>query len=418
MTNRRIRRNPCVLNSDSLYSPEFQTDAFLHPACRQLPAAAIASSLALAAHAQSRNFDVSAQEAASGVREFARQAGIQMIVAGRAAEGRITNEVHGDLDMRAALDRLLSGTGLVVRSFDGKVAILDVTSDDSEIAEEKSIEQVTVTGSRIARPDLENPMPVRVLQMEQAERFGHTDLYSALAEIPGIGVGNSLLSSSTSWDSGATFINLRNLGTNRSLTLIDGKRRVSSSARASAVDIGTIPLGMIERVDIVTGGAAAVYGADAVTGAVNIITKKEINETTLNVKQGMSERGDAEEFQATVSTGFKFGGDRGRVAVGGTYTKTGPLFMYDRYDWHYQPFVLANPANKGTADGVYDNVNLLNYRQHYYAYEPNFWLADEQKRYMLERAAPCARWCTTCSTATDQRNLPRAMAVTGAISPT
>ncbi|GFE80082.1 TonB-dependent receptor [Steroidobacter agaridevorans] len=345
-------------------------------------AAAIVSALGFAAtaHAQSQSFDVPAQSAASGVREFAQQAGIQVIVAGTAAHGRTTNKVQGNLDTRSALERLLSGTGLVVRSFDGTVAILDVTADASP----DSLEQVLVTGSRIARPDLENPMPVRVLRMDEAERFGHTDLYGALAEVPGIGVGNSLLSSSTSWDSGATFINLRNLGTNRSLTLIDGKRRVSSSARSSAVDIGTIPLGMIERVEIVTGGAAAVYGADAVTGAVNIITKKEINETTLSVKQGVSDRNDADEFQASVSTGFNFGGDRGRVAVGGTYTKTDPLYMYERYDWHYQPFVLANPANRGTSDGVYDNVNLFNYRQHYYAYEPNFWLADEQKRYMLE----------------------------------
>ncbi|HEY6641348.1 TonB-dependent receptor domain-containing protein [Povalibacter sp.] len=265
------------------------------------------------------------------------------------------------------------------------IALQVAMADAADGVEPTTLAEVIVTGSRIARPDLENPMPVSVLRMEDAERFGHTDLYSALAEIPGIGVGNSLLSSATGFDSGAAFVNLRNLGTNRSLTLIDGKRRVSSSARSSAVDIGTIPMGMIDRVEVVTGGAAAVYGADAVTGAVNIITRKAIDETTVSVKTGMSERNDAGEFQASMSTGFRFGGERGRVAVGATYTRTDPLFMYDRYDWHYQPFVLANPANTGTADGVYDNVNLLNYRQHYYAYEPNFWLADEKTRYMLEQ---------------------------------
>ncbi len=281
-------------------------------------------------------------------------------------------------------DRSHALAGAIALALSQTILMHAALADEAESTEPKTIEEVVTTGSRIARADLENPMPVRVLKMEDAERFGHTDLYSALAEMPGIGVGNSLLSSSNGWDSGAAFINLRNLGTNRSLTLIDGRRRVSSSARASAVDIGTIPLGMIDRVEVVTGGAAAVYGADAVTGAVNIITKKEITETTFSAKMGVSERNDANESQVSMSTGFNFAEGRGRVAVGGTFTKTDPLFMYDRYDWRYQPFVLANPANTGTADGVYDNVNLYHYRQHYYAYEPNFWLPGEQKRYMLQ----------------------------------
>src|SRR5262249_14103297 len=114
-------------------------------------AAAIASAIGLTApvHAQDRTFDVPAQAAASGVREFARQAGIQMIVAGTAADGRTTNEVHGDLDTRSALARLLSGTGLVVRSFDGTVAILDVAAEEDSSVD--LVDQVVVTGSRIAR---------------------------------------------------------------------------------------------------------------------------------------------------------------------------------------------------------------------------------------------------------------------------
>lgn len=247
-----------------------------------------------------------------------------------------------------------------------------------------TLDSVVVTGSRVARPDLVNPMPVSVIDMQEVMRFGQTNLYDVLSQNPAIGVGNSLASSVTGLDAGASFINLRNLGTNRSLTLIDGKRRVSSSARSSAVDIGSIPLGMIERVDIVTGGAAAVYGADAVTGAVNIITKKDIEQTTVSVTGGQSEQGDAGQMSASIATGFKFADGRGRVSLGGTYSKVDPLYMYDRYDWTEQPFNLANPANTGTNDGIPDNVTLYHYRQHYYAYEPNFWLGDEKKRYMLQ----------------------------------
>jgi len=250
--------------------------------------------------------------------------------------------------------------------------------------------EVVVTGSRIAREDLVNPMPVSVVDMDDALRFNGNDVYSVLQQNPALGFGGSSLSSgSGGQDSGARFINLRNLGTNRSLTLIDGKRRVSGSTRSSAVDIGTIPLGMIDRVEIITGGAAAVYGADAVTGAVNIITKKKIEETTISLTGGISDRGDAGQGQASISTGFSFAEDRGRVSFGATYSWTDALFMYDRYDWTQQPLLLPNLANTGTADGIPDRVHVWNYRQHYYAYEPNFWLGTVNgqainTRYMLE----------------------------------
>ncbi|WP_326525134.1 TonB-dependent receptor plug domain-containing protein [Sphingomonas sp.] len=235
--------------------------------------------------------------------------------------------------------------------------------------------EVVVTGSRIARPDLVNPMPVGVVKMDDALRFNGNDISAILTQNPALGFGGSTLNSaSNGLDSGARFINLRNLGTNRSLTLIDGKRRVSGSTRSSAVDIGTIPLGMIDRVEIITGGAAAVYGADAVTGAVNIITRKSIDKTTISVTGGLSERGDAGQGQASISTGFSFADGRGRVSFGATYSRTDSLYMYDRYDWTQQPLLLPNLANTGTADGIPDRIHVWNYRQHYYAYEPNFWL--------------------------------------------
>jgi Outer membrane cobalamin receptor protein len=264
-------------------------------------------------------------------------------------------------------------------------------AQDSQVGQGRQarVDEVVITGSRIVRQDLEQAMPVSVVDMGEALRFGRNDLYDMLRQNPAMGIGTSLTSGPRSLDAGASFLNLRNMGTNRSLTLIDGKRRVSSSARSSAVDISTIPLGMIERVEIVTGGAAAVYGADAVTGAVNIITKKNIEETTLSMTSGVSERGDANQSMATLATGFQFAEDRGRVTIGGTLSKIDPLFMADRYDWRYQPMQLANPANTGANDGIYDIVTIYNYRQHYYAYEPNFWLGTINgeainTRYMLD----------------------------------
>lgn len=245
---------------------------------------------------------------------------------------------------------------------------------------------IVVTGSRIARPEIESAMPVSVTNMDEAFNLGRVSAYDALARDPAVGLGIGLTSSfGQNWDGGVASINLRNLGTNRSLTLIDGQRRVSGSARSSAVDINMLPSGMIDRIEVVTGGAAAIYGADAVTGAVNIITKRNIDKTTLTATGGISDQGDASEYMVSLSTGGKFAEDRGSFSFGATYTKTTPLMMQDRYDWEDQPLYLPNPANTGIGDGIPDRSTLYHYRQIYYDYEPTFWLNN--KNWILDNGA-------------------------------
>ena len=127
---------------------------------------------------------------------------------------------------------------------------------------------------RIARPELESAMPIGVVDMEIARKAGNTSTYETILRDPAVGPGNGPYNSSPEgqYDGGMATIELRNMGVSRSLTLVDGRRRVSSGASSSAVDINMIPPAMIERIEIVTGGAAAIYGADAVTGAANIVT--------------------------------------------------------------------------------------------------------------------------------------------------
>src|SRR5690606_29744612 len=128
-----------------------------------------------------------------------------------------------------------------------------------------TLSNVVVTGSRIARPELDNPMPVSVITTEDMERIGIMSVEDALRLEPWIGSGIGRYNAQgQGFDGGMAAISLRNMGTNRSLTLVDGRRRVSGSARSSAVDVNMIPSGMIERIEVVTGGAAAIYGADAV----------------------------------------------------------------------------------------------------------------------------------------------------------
>lgn len=256
--------------------------------------------------------------------------------------------------------------------------------------------EIIVTGSRIARPELESAMPVSVIAMDDAFKVGRLSAYEALALNPAISAGQSLASDSSGWDAGTQSVNLRGLGVNRTLTLIDGQRRVSSSARSSAVDLGMIPVGMIERVEVVTGGAAAVYGADAVSGAVNIITKRHVDGLSLNVTKGISSKGDAGRTVASISTGGTFADERGSFALGGTYAQSNPLHWTDRWPADYLNTSVPNPENTGPADGIPDHVFISNMRQVYYGYVPNFWVNNTNWVYDdgVVREAVCDQYAT------------------------
>jgi len=219
---------------------------------------------------------------------------------------------------------------------------------------------IIVTGTHIARPELESAMPISVINMEDAKNFGRNTVYDALmldpAVGPGLGDSNSM---GSEYDAGVANINLRNMGSNRSLVVVDGQRWVSSSARGSAVDLNTIPSAMIDRIEVVTGGAAAIYGADAVTGAVNIIMKKKITGLHLTATNGISQKGDGNQSSVSAATGLQFGGGRGHFVIGGDYTYTAPLRWSDRYDRRHSYY--ANPANTGPDDGIPDNILANNY---------------------------------------------------------
>lgn len=298
---------------------------------------------------------------------LARQGNIEIITSGQATQGRTTNAVQGVIDVRTALDRLIEGTGLTVRSFDGKVAIL--TSLTSAAVNNDAA--IVVTGSRIARPELESAMPVSVIRMEDAERFGLLTAYDALLREPAIGVGLGR-AAVTDMDGGTASIDLRNMGTNRTLVLIDGKRRVSGSARSSAVDLNMIPAGMIDRIEVITGGAAAIYGADAVTGAVNVITKHDIEGFDIKANQGISQRGDSQTFSVSASGGGKFADGRGSISIGGTYLSSKGLYTQDRSFARTRLNYVNNPLNKSANDGIADRIISYDFGEFYYQFYPTF----------------------------------------------
>ena len=141
--------------------------------------------------------------------------------------------------------------------------------------EASAVADIVVTGSRIRRPNVEASTPVNVVDAQEIENIGVTNLIDAMARQPQVGLGASASSTTnTVAGQGLATLNLRNLGASRTLVLVNGRRHVAGSSGTSAVDVNTISKTTIARVDTVTGGSSAVYGADAVAGVVNFITSR------------------------------------------------------------------------------------------------------------------------------------------------
>jgi iron complex outermembrane receptor protein len=227
---------------------------------------------------------------------------------------------------------------------------------------EKDENDIVVTGSRIARTTYNSPSPVAVIDAAQIEQSGTGNVYDLLNRSPQFGVGRGPASAGAySVEAGAQFVNLRGLGLNRTLVLINGQRRVSGASSTSAVDLSSLPANVIQRLETVTGGAAAIYGADAVSGAVNVLLKDDFDGIELTTRQGLSSRGDA----YSASYGVLLGGDigeRGHVTVAASYNFDDDLYLRDRSYTRRFPFLSANPANTGPSDGIFDNITFNNVR--------------------------------------------------------
>lgn len=229
--------------------------------------------------------------------------------------------------------------------------------------QEAAVERIAITGSRIQRAGFETATPVNVVGKEAIEESGFSNVYDILKSVPSIGVGlgsaNGSVQALSNPEAGASFVNLRGLGTDRSLVLIDGRRRVSGSSASSAVDMSMIPAGLIERVEVITGGASAVYGADAVSGVVNMIMKDDIEGIEVSVSTGASTEGSGgERFALDLAGGAEFAKGRGTMVFGISYSKEEELKALQRDFSSVQLNTRPNPANTGPDDGIPDEVHV------------------------------------------------------------
>lgn len=195
----------------------------------------------------------------------------------------------------------------------------------------QAMQEVTVTGSRIKRQDLESVGPVAVLDSAYIEASGVTStevLLQRMSASAGF-AGNQTNAYWTSGGWGTAQVNLRGLGANRTLVLINGRRVVYGGTGANgAVDLNMIPTSMIERIEVLKDGASALYGADAVAGVINIITRRDFDGLELESKFGQTTESDGEELSGSLTVGVT--GERGSIMAALSYVEMQEVNMADR----------------------------------------------------------------------------------------
>lgn len=221
-------------------------------------------------------------------------------------------------------------------------------------------QEIVVTGSRIARPNLSSPNPVTSVQGEEFFQQGQISIGDQLNQLPQLAsTFNQSNSTRFLGTAGLNLLDLRNLGTQRTLVLVNGRRHVAGDILNSgtSVDVNTIPTDLIDRVDIVTGGESAVYGSDAIAGVVNFVLKDHYDGLEARGQSGVSTYGDGGAQFASILAGKNFADGRGNLAVNAEYAHQDQYFGSGRdYLNQQSAFITVNPnPTAGNPRNVYFN---------------------------------------------------------------
>ncbi len=217
--------------------------------------------------------------------------------------------------------------------------------DTAQEAEEAG-EEIVVTGSLVERNGFDSPTPVTVIGEETLERVSAPNIADVINQMPALRPSltpTSAVNAGGGTQTGGNFLDLRGLGFARTMVLLDGRRYVPSNP-TGAININNIPQALIDRVDIVTGGASAAYGADAVAGVVNLRINSKLQGVKATFQGGAAEEGDYRQILASVAAGTRIG-DRFHLVVGGEFSDNNGINRLADRDWSAcGPGLLANPA--------------------------------------------------------------------------
>lgn len=318
---------------------------------------ALACSAALAAHAQTgarAQIDIPPGDLVSALDSLAKQSGAQFVYRADQLKGLRTQGVQGARSSDEALGRLLRGSGYAARR-DASGAVVIVKSETpstprpapatpaasggasagaAAAQQPTTLETVQVTGSRIPRAQAEGPAPVTVMTAEDIQASGFASIPDVLRAMTQNGGETQSQQSFSGGDfsPGAQQVDLRGLGPNHTLVLVNGRRiadfPMPFKGRSNFTDISNIPLGMVDRIEVLTGSASAVYGSDAISGVVNFIMKDYADGTTIDFRYGDTERGGGESMKLSLSSGFSRGDFN--AVYGIELLDQKPLWAYDR----------------------------------------------------------------------------------------
>src|SRR5690606_38797351 len=293
----------------------------------------LACSAALAAHAQApvaAPVDIPAGSLATALDALARQSGTQLVYRADQLRDARTAGASGTMSSQEALDRLLRGSGFVARR-DSSGAVIIVpqaaappapgpapgpapaaspppASPQAAAPPITNFDTVQVTGSRIPRAQVEGPAPITVITADDIQAGGFTSVPDVMQSLTQNGgqTQSEQSAGGADFSPGAQQVDLRALGPNHTLVLVNGRRiadfPLPFGGRSNFTDVSSLPLGMIERIEVLTGSASAIYGSDAISGVVNFILKRKADGTTVDYRYGQTESGDAESHRLNVSS--------------------------------------------------------------------------------------------------------------------
>lgn len=300
-----------------------------HVATGLLLASVLAFAPAVFAQAQLHSFDIQEQPAATGLNEFARQADVTLVFSYESVSHARTRAVRGEYSLDTALTQLLTGTGLSFERVAEKTIAIGTGTQTH--AGEAAIAEVVVTGTRVrgAAPTA----AVVTVSREEIARGGYINVQGVLQNtVQNFSGATAATASITGGNLGySSQVDLRGLGPEATLTLING-RRVAGAAGddGRAIDIGMIPLAAVERIEILTDGASALYGSDAIGGVVNVILRKDYQGAETAVQYGFNQRA-ADSYTISQSGGWVW--ETGRVFGAFQHTQQDPL-TYHRLGIH------------------------------------------------------------------------------------
>jgi len=190
----------------------------------------------------------------------------------------------------------------------------------------QTLDRIEVTGSRIKRADAETSQPVFSLSRDEIKAQGLTSVGDVIQNLTSN--GSTLNTTQNNGGNGETRVSLRNLGSNRTLVLVNGRRWVPGTGLGGATDLNTIPTAAVERIEVLKDGASVIYGSDAIAGVVNVILRNDFEGAEANAYWGQFDEGDGERYSADVTIGSR--GDRWSAMMGAGHVTEKPVFAGDR----------------------------------------------------------------------------------------